>query len=411
MEGVVCLTSDGGIGQATGRILCFLSGGDPGSLKGDPILLTGSLILGEEGYYFSGTPVELGEWSVVAPPESAGIESPALPEVSPLGRLVEWRERKWGDAAPNRSLILNAILASSNRLSPRSAGLLKALLFGLRETLEPSLYEGFRLGGVLHILALSGMHLGLIAGILGGMLYPVLGKRWGFVTLSLFVCGYLYLTGIKLSLLRAGVMFFLLGFARWIGRRTTLLRALGWAALVSLLYNPTSIREAGFQLSFGALAGIALFGRKLAHHLGSIIPTRIGRWFGQAVGISVGAQLATAPILLLSFGELVPLGFLTGIVVTPVVVAFLVCGMIFLLIAPVAPLVIVDFMPLVLDHIYRAVEQLVAKTTLLPPWTPSSEVIVYGLSGAVVLCAILVALGRRDGKAELRLTRIDSSFS
>lgn len=146
------------------------------------------------------------------------------------------------------------------------AELIGALLVGSRGEMDPEVREGFRRAGVAHLLALSGLHLGIIAYGLWrflGLLRLHPARRYPF--LFAVVALYLGLTGARISLVRAGIMFFFLGLFWILWERGAVLR--GWydplqglsaAAILILLVWPWSAMDLGFQLSFSATAGIVL---------------------------------------------------------------------------------------------------------------------------------------------------------
>jgi competence protein ComEC len=236
-----------------------------------------------------------------------------------------------------------------------------------------------------------------------------MGKRRGFFAVLLFTALYLFLTGLKVSLLRAAVMFFLMGTARYLGREPRPLRALGGAFLVALLLDPSSVATPGFQLSFGALAGILIVGKPLAAAGGALIPFGPGRALGQGVGISLGAQLVTAPLLLFWFGEMVITGFLASLVVTPVVTVYLFAGLGFLLLSPVFGFPWTGYLTGLMEKGYSLVEAVVLLFYHSPSWSPRTKMVQYLL--VVLVAAVVYRQGRkRLGHHSVRLTRTDQSF-
>jgi len=307
-----------------------------------------------------------------------------------------------------RRRVLSRVLSPLDQLSRETAGLIKALLLGIRDDLDPALYEGFRRAGVLHILALSGMHLGLLTGALILLFYTLLGKKWGFPVVLIFTALYLFLTGLKVSLLRAAVMFLLMGTARYLGREPRPLRALGGAFLFALILDPPSVFTPGFQLSFGALAGILILGKPLAA-AGNIIPFGPGRSLAQGIGISLGAQFATAPLLLFWFGELVITGFLASLVITPVVTVYLFAGLGFLLLSPFLGPAPAAFLSMVTEGGYTFLESVVLLFYRSPSWSPRSKMIQY-LLGALLVAAVYRQGRKRIGHDSVRLTRTDQGL-
>ena len=403
LEKIICYTRDGGAGTAPGTLMAFVTDAPGGILAGDPIFLEGAVFPGEKGWLFQGRRGNPGTFPFVD-----------LSEDRILPQLFTMNRKLWGDGSYRllrgvRRRILLRILSPLDHLSRKSAGLVKALLLGIRDDLDPSLYEGFRRAGVLHILALSGMHLGILTGVLTLLFYTMMGKKGGFFAVLLFTVLYLFLTGLKISLLRAAVMFFLMGTARYLGREPRPLRALGGAFLIALLLDPASVATPGFQLSFGALAGILILGKPLAAAGGALLPFGPGRALGQGVGISLGAQLVTAPLLLFWFDEMVITGFLASLVVTPVVTVYLFAGLGYLLLSPFIDFPWKGYLSLLMEKGYSFLEEVVLLFYHSPSWSPRSKMVQYLL--VVLVAALVYRHGRKGlGHYSVRLTRTDQSL-
>ena len=195
-------------------------------------------------------------------------------------------------------------------LGQRQAGVAEALTLGWRGDLDPSTQSSYRDAGIAHLLAVSGLHVGLLAAIVGGLLFWV-GKerrgRWvrGCVQLAA-VWGFALVTGCAPSTMRAALMFSLFIVAYISGRRTPGLNLLAAAALVTLTANPRLIHDIGWQLSYSAVAGILL-----ARPVIGAFRNRL--W--QAATVSVAATLATLPVTVAVFHRL-PLYFLIANCVT-----------------------------------------------------------------------------------------------
>lgn len=188
-------------------------------------------------------------------------------------------------------------------LPTESIALLDALLLGRREGLSPELRHLYARVGASHVLALSGLHLSILFGLVNMWMLRVLTHPWlryalGVLTL-LLLWGYALITGFSPSLTRASVMMSILllsqmrlsGMSGW--------HTLGLAASCMLFFAPSMLWNIGFQLSFAAVAGILLFYPPLLALLP--LPHGLIRWLGQAFGVSLAAQLGTLPLLVYYF--------------------------------------------------------------------------------------------------------------
>lgn len=210
-------------------------------------------------------------------------------------------------------------------LPDESAALIQALLFGSRGLLPREMKEWFRCAGVAHLLALSGLHLGIItAGIWWGLgllrLRP--GKRYlvSFVLVALYIA----LAGMRVSLVRAGIMFGALGLF-WLFVEGGLLlkswydplQGLSLAALIVLSLWPWSASDLGFQLSFSATAAILIFWPRWGDScLRKALPRLLLRP-GDLLAVSLFAQAGTLGFVGSSFGYIPLYGPLANLLLIP----------------------------------------------------------------------------------------------
>jgi ComEC/Rec2-related protein len=199
------------------------------------------------------------------------------------------------------------------------AWLVRALLLGDRAGTPEWAAELFRRSGTAHILALSGMHLGILIGLIVLILGAVVGRRAAVVAAVVPVGLYLAIIGFRASLARAALMFGF-GVAGLVaGRRVEPGRILCASFIVLAVAAPRAVDGLSFQLSFAALAGILVFGRWLDRALLPWLPALIRR----PVAASVGAQLGTLPLVVMAFGVARPVGILATLVMAPLAALFL----------------------------------------------------------------------------------------
>lgn len=216
---------------------------------------------------------------------------------------------------------------SATYVRGREGEIVEALLSGDRSGIDRETRSAFATTGTLHVLAVSGLHVAVLAMALAVMASWI-PNRWAQLAIFISVlCAYTIVTGAGASIVRASFMAAAFMLARVLGRRTRSLNVLAAAALVLLVADPFAIYDVGFQLSFAAVAGIVLF---QARWMGAICdrfeivrtstPTQ---WVARSFAMTLSAQLLTAPILLVHFGS-VPL---TGLVLNLVVVPLTSCAM------------------------------------------------------------------------------------
>jgi competence protein ComEC len=202
---------------------------------------------------------------------------------------------------------------------PEAAGLAEALLIGYRQDLDPALNRSYSNTGVVHIIAISGMHLALIGGILSWCLRPFSKKRWIQVLSQFLILGSLWLfsllAGGTPSLLRATLLFSSVALGELVQRKGNSLNTLLVSAFLLLCYDPYWLWDLGFQLSFAAIGGILLIGNKLSRQLSF----RTIWWHapGQLIAVSIAAQVFTTPLSLYYFHQFPGAFLLSNLIAVP----------------------------------------------------------------------------------------------
>ena len=226
---------------------------------------------------------------------------------------------------------LSSLIDAVGFASESTGALLKALLTGDRSSLGYETVEIFRQSGASHILALSGLHLGIIYGILAKVL-SIFGntrpaKVAGRIVIIAVSAFYVVMTGASPSIVRA-FLFICINeiFSFAPGRRRSPLTAFCTALLIQLSLNPTVVLSVGFQLSYLAMFGILT----VFPHLRGFYPS--GRrssamallW--KSMSLSVSCQLFTAPLVWFRFNTFPPFFLITNLVSLPIVELLMVCA-------------------------------------------------------------------------------------
>ncbi len=207
--------------------------------------------------------------------------------------------------------------ALARALPEPAAGLAAGILIGLRERVDRELAADFTTTGLSHVVAISGWNIALVAGLVAALLGAWPRRRRAIATVAAIAL-YTVLAGASASVLRAAVMAGVALLARETGRPGTAARALAWAVVVLLVVSPGTVTDAGFQLSAAATAGLLAWGTPLAARFRASAPWLPG-FIVEGLAVSLAAQAATLPIVLLSFGRLAPLSPLLNLVVVPLV--------------------------------------------------------------------------------------------
>lgn len=227
--------------------------------------------------------------------------------------------------------ILNALYAS--RLSPESKTFIATALLGESSAMAPADREQYARAGLAHILALSGLHIAIIAGILFYLLAPTLlifPRNVRSLLIIFIVWGYACLTGFGSPVVRASVMTTIVLLGDILQRRTFAINSLAVAALIILIVNPRQLVDTGFALSFVSVAAIVGFADDLNPFPKS--KSRVLSTLGNNIGASLAAMAATGLITAYSFHSFPTLFLLANVLVLPILMpAILLLGIIFLI--------------------------------------------------------------------------------
>lgn len=207
-----------------------------------------------------------------------------------------------------------------------------ALTLGYKEDLDRELKRHFQASGAAHVLAVSGLHTGIIYALLlglltlGGRRKPLYENRLGRCALSLIIIAamwfYAWLTGMTPSVVRAVLMVTIFELGRMFYRQAISLNTIAAAAVLILLVRPLDLWSVSFQLSFAATAAIVLMANemgKIVHydHLKRLQGGKILNWVVGILIVSVAAQLGTLPLAMHYFGQISNYFLLTNLIVLP----------------------------------------------------------------------------------------------
>lgn len=255
-------------------------------------------------------------------------------------------------------------------------GIATALLLGVKEHIENDIKNAYSGAGLMHLLAVSGLHVGFIYLIFYWLLKPlkVLPAGTLLYIFGIIACLWLYalVTGLSASVLRAVTMFSLMTLAKESNRRTNIYNTLAVSAFALLLYNPLMLVSVGFQLSYIAVAGIVY------------IQPKIYRWFSfthwlpdylwQLTSVSIAAQLATFPLAVYYFHQFPNYFLLSNLLALPLTPALLVLG-IFTLLLSFVP-VLGDTLGYLLRTLIETLNMVIVELSKLP-WAVSKGIYLH----------------------------------
>src|SRR5690606_5733570 len=217
--------------------------------------------------------------------------------------ILQEGELSWFTKSLNRSRDYSTALLNQY-VGSKDAPLIRAILLGDKSDLDITTKQIFTNTGAMHMLAVSGMHVGLIVVLLLGIfkwLFAFRVKRIALVLTILILWYYAFLTGFSASVVRAVVMFTILILSQFLKRGYHPLNSLAIAGFFILIYDPLSFFDIGFQLSFLAMVGIFTVFPLIEHAFtfkNKILQTA---WQGTAIGLA--AQVFTTPISIYYFHQ------------------------------------------------------------------------------------------------------------
>jgi len=212
-------------------------------------------------------------------------------------------------------------------------GLATTLLVGTKQYLPEEERKAYARAGVAHVLAVSGLHVGILAFGLGYLFYfvPLPGRIKAPVVLIsslLILILYCLMTGLAPSVQRATLMYGMVLLGAYFPSRGNLFNALAFAAWVMLICNPNLLADVGFQLSFLAVLGIVFFQPPLERLPGRLPLVLKAIW--SLITVSLAAQLGTFPLTLYYFHTFPTYFWISGVFIVPLVKVILYLGILFL---------------------------------------------------------------------------------
>jgi competence protein ComEC len=198
-------------------------------------------------------------------------------------------------------------------------------VMGETQDLSGATVNAFRDGGVAHIVAISGLQVGLVAALLGWLARKLGASLRGRDVLVLFAtCAFAGFAGGRPPVVRAALMIGLYLLARLLGRPTSAAHVLGFAAAVLLLADPANLFDVGFLLTFAAVFGLAAFGVPAVR---ALCRAGLPRLLSEALGATAGAEIAVLPIQIFVFNVVPLVALLSNPFVVPLSSLFLFVGL------------------------------------------------------------------------------------
>ncbi len=275
-----------------------------------------------------------------------------------LEQLSDTTTSIYGYADQQRTTINKKLIEAG--FKNEALSIMNALLLGQRQSIDKAIYNNYVNSGTIHILAVSGLHVGLILWILNFIFRPLLYLKYGHfirpLVLVLILWSYAVIAGLSPSVTRAVSMFSIISIAMHLRRQTNIYNTLVISAFVILLFKPTFLFEVGFQLSYLAVLGIVSV-QPILYKLWKpkfFLPDKL--W--QIFTVTLAAQAGVVPISLFYFHQFPGLFFISNLVVIPFLGLILGFGL--LVIALVLLNILPDLMVVAYSFIIESLNDFIA---------------------------------------------------
>lgn len=289
--------------------------------------------------------------------------------------------------------------------SINSQGVALALILGNRTLLDMDTRDSFAHTGTMHVLAVSGLHVGIFYAILEMLFNTIpffrkkLKNKSRFIKpLIIVACIWFYacITGLSPSIFRSAVMFTILAFGRLEGQHINSYNVLAASAIILMFINPFMILEVGFQLSFLAVLGIVAYQPPM-YKLWKI-KNQIGKYIWSLTTVSMAAQMGTVPVTIFYFHQFPNYFLLTNIIAIPVAFLILVAGVFLFCVSwiPVAGIIaggVLHFFITILTTCMSFAETIPGALTEYMHWNIYQTLAMY----CVAIClALMLATKQKD---------------
>lgn len=200
-------------------------------------------------------------------------------------------------------------------MSEQNSGTVVAMLFGDTSKMDETILSIYRISGIGHIFAVSGLHIGLLYAILAFITnFNKKKKIWKILIIFPILMLYIYICGMNIASLRALLMIIIFVLGSMLSVKIDRLSCLAFAGIVTLVVNPLSLFSAGYILSFGVLFGIFM----LSNNINYIINPKRKRMM-QSISVIIAAEAAVVPLTSYFFGYLSLISPIVNLVIAPII--------------------------------------------------------------------------------------------
>ena len=275
----------------------------------------------------------------------------------------------FGIAATARNHILTQLRKAD--FGKDELSIIQALLLGQRDDISEETYSNYQKAGAVHILAVSGLHIGILLMLLQFVLSPLKylpkGKTIILVFSVLLLWGFAFLAGFSASIIRATTMFTFVAYALYLNRPSNTFNILALSILFILLFiNPNLLFQVGFQMSYAAVFAILWVYPLLQKFW--YPKNKVFRYLWQLLSVSIAAQIGVLPISLFYFHQFPGLFFISNLVIVPALGILLGLGILIIILS------LINWLP---EQLVRVYDTLISWMNNIVAWVAQQERFVF----------------------------------
>lgn len=279
------------------------------------------------------------------------------------------------------------IKLKEHNFKPDELAIINALLLGQRQDISEEIYNSYTRAGAIHILAVSGLHVGIVLLLLSFVLKPVEyirhGKTIKVLMILFFLWGFAIVAGVSASVTRAVTMFSIVAIAMHWKRPTNIYNTLAISMFILLLFKPMFLFDVGFQLSYLAVLSIVTI-QPILYNIWKP-KLKVFNFFWKILSVTIAAQFGVVPISLYYFHQFPSLFFISNLAIIPFLGFILGLGILVIFLA------VLNILPEFLASIYG---QTINAMNLIVNWVSSQEQFLFKNISItllqVIVCYLLI---------------------
>lgn len=214
-------------------------------------------------------------------------------------------------------------------LTDEEGNLLLAILLGDKDKLSEDIQESFKTSNLSHMLAVSGAHVSyIILGLTYVLQNSIIGKKNGKIVCIIFLLAFMAITNFTPSVTRACIMAILTLFSSIIYRKSDVYTNISVAALITLIFNPYSLLDLGFQLTYGGTIGIIIFIKRIQEKKSN---SKVINYIKQMALVSIYANIIIIPIMMYHFNTVSFTFIISNIMASPILGIIVITGFLFII--------------------------------------------------------------------------------